>query len=334
MEEIKLVERELNTILESEIEDKVKNYIKEDILWNEKMTPGFLRIAKNNKNEPMSLIKDNTGLAFSRIKDRGEHIRSFYEELYRIPPDAPVELDGCIDTFLGPEICNNPAIKAMKINQAERERLDSPLTLEELDNALKKSNKKSAPGVDGVSNSLICSIWTLVRKPLLRYAHCCFAKGTLTSTFRTACIKLIPKKGDLAQVKNWRPISLLSCYYKLISRVINFRLGLVIDKVTSRGQKAYNNKRHIHEVVINLVNTIKHCKNNNISGVVISIDQQKAFDSIYHDFCKEAYRFFGFGATFINMMETLGTNRWAQIIQEDGSLSEKISLDRGRPARR
>ena len=117
----------------------------------------------------------------------------------------------------------------------------------------------------------------------------------------------------------------------MISRVINFRLGLVINKVTSRGQKAYNSSRHKHEVVINLVNTIKHCNNINIPGIILSIDQKKAFDSIYHDFCDEAYKFFGFGTNFIHMMKILGTNREAQIILEDGSLSKKINLERGRP---
>ena len=107
----------------------------------------------------------------------------------------------CAD-FLGEEICNNPNVKAMQLSQAEREKLDKSITLEELDKALKTSNKKSAPGIDGVSNKVIECIWQLVRKPLLRYAECCFRKGELTSTFRTACIKIIPKKGDLSHLKN------------------------------------------------------------------------------------------------------------------------------------
>ena len=136
----------------------------------------------------------------------------------------------------------------MILTEPEKTRLDQTITLEELDEALASSNKRSAPGIDGVSNRLITAIWSLVGRPLLRYADCCFRKGRLTNTFKTACIKLIPKKGDLTLVKNWRPISLLSCYYKIISRVINSRLGQVINKVTGRSQKAYNNKRHIHEV--------------------------------------------------------------------------------------
>jgi Reverse transcriptase (RNA-dependent DNA polymerase) len=219
----------------------------------------------------------------------------------------------------------------MKLSEEERNRLDLPLTIEELDMSMQQSNMNSAPGVDGVSNKFIKKVWHWIRTPLLNYAHCCFRKGTLTKTFNTACIKLIPKKGDTGQLKNWRPISLLSCYYKIISRCINNRLGTVIGKITGRCQKAYTPNRYIHEVTINLTNAINHCVENKVPGMIVSIDQQKAFDSVLREFCADAYRFFGFGENFINMMTTLGDNREACVILEDGSLSACFKLERGRP---
>ena len=329
--EIRDKEELISEIYEAELQDKVQNFIKDDILTNEKMCPKFLQLAKACKSESMAVIKDNLGNVFESTKARGEFIRNFYSDLYKIPDGAGDNLDGCVERFLGPDICSNPLVTAMRLTEDEKDRLDRGISLQELDKALETSNKKSAPGIDGVSNRLIEKIWQFIRKPLLRYAECCFRKGGLTKTFKTACIKIIPKKGDLSRIKNWRPISLLSCYYKLISRVINARLGTVIHKVTGRCQKAYNNKRHIHEVLINLTNSIGYCNINNEPGVIISIDQQKAFDSIYHGYCTDAYRFFGFGERFIDMMNILGTNRVARIIMEDGSLSSEVSLDRGRP---
>ena len=278
----------------------------------------------------MAVIKDNVGNVFDSTKSCGEYIHNFYNDLYKIPEGAGNNLDGCVARFLGPDICSSPLVTAMKLTDEEKDRLDRGISLQELDKALETSNKKSAPGIDGVSNRLIEKIWQFVRKPLLRYAECCFRKGGLTKTFKTACIKIIPKKGDLSQIKNWRSISLLSCYYKLISRGINARLGTVIHKVTGRSQKAYNNKRHIHEVLINLTNSIGYCNANNVPGVILSIDQQKAFDSIFHGHCTDAYKFFGFGDRFIDMMNILGNNRVARIIMEDGSLSPEVSLNRGR----
>jgi hypothetical protein len=71
-----------------------------------------------------------------------------------------------------------------------------------------------------------------IRKPLFDYTNYCYNRGTLTDNFRSAKIRLIPKKGDLTKLSNWRPISLLNCFYKIISRVIATRLRKVMDKIT------------------------------------------------------------------------------------------------------
>jgi hypothetical protein len=121
---------------------------------------------------------------------------------------------------------------------------------------------------------------------------------------------------------------LLSCFYKIISKAVNARLDKVIDKVTSLDQKAYNKNRYIQEALINTINTIKHCEKNNVSGVMLSIDQKKAFDSVYHGYMREVYRFFGFGEKFIFLLELIGTNRTARVML-DGSVSREFDLDRG-----
>ena len=325
------LEKILNDSYEAEIADKVQNYMKYDIVNNEKMTPRFLRMAKTLSAGNLSSIRDGAGVAFVDAVAREDYIVKFYEDLYKLPPQAPLNSDGAVRDFLGDDIVNHPVVQDALLTVDERDRLDEPLTLAELDRSLAGCNKNSAPGIDGVSNKFICRIWDLVRAPLLRYAHCCFEKGSLTDTFSTACIKLIPKKGDTSQLKNWRPISLLSCYYKLISRIINERLGSVIDKVTGRAQKAYSNTRYIHEVIINVSNSIRHCIDNNVPGMLVSIDQKKAFDSIYHNFCNDAFAFFGFGRNFIHMMNTLSTNRTARIILDNGKFSRIFCLERGRP---
>jgi Reverse transcriptase (RNA-dependent DNA polymerase) len=142
---------------------------------------------------------------------------------------------------------------------------------------------------------------------------------------------LIPKKGDSTRLKNWRPISLLNCFYKVISRAINSRLKKISDYITSRAQKGFTSSRYIHEVLINVASNIAHCNFNGISGAIVSIDQAKAFDTIYHGFVREAYQFFGVTDTFLNILDTLGTNRMACIILDDNSLSRNFSLGTGRP---
>jgi len=64
---------------------------------------------------------------------------------------------------------------------------------------------------------------------------------------------------------------------------------------------------------------------------VLAIDQSKAFDSVSNRFMREVYKFFGFGPKFIKIMETLGNNRNACIILDNGEYSENFNLEKGRP---
>jgi hypothetical protein len=68
-------------------------------------------------------------------------------------------------------------------------------------------------------------------------------KGRLTNNFRRAKIRFIPKKGDTSKINNWRPISLLSCLYKLLSRVFATRLSKYMDKMTPVAQTGYSKTR-------------------------------------------------------------------------------------------
>jgi hypothetical protein len=328
---VKEIESRLNQIEEKINEDKVTNYLKSQILDNEKITPHFLRLAKTLNPDSLEKIRKPDGTAFNSNRERENYIVGFYKSLYSLPENMPENFNNCIEDFLGPDICANPVVINSKINDQERNELENPLSINELDESVKKLNLRSAPGIDGVSNRFISKFWIFLREPLHRYATTCIAKGELTETFRTAVIRLIPKKGDTTQLKNWRPISLLSCYYKIISKALNARLGKVIGKVTSMAQKAYNPERYLHEAIINTVETIRHCQNQNLEGMLVSVDLHKAFDSVFHEFMREVYKFFGFGEYFIRLSETLGNNRTAKIILENGRYSEDIDLLRCRP---
>jgi hypothetical protein len=210
----------------------------------------------------------------------------------------------------------------------KREELESPITIEELDISASQGNR-SAAGMDGLSNCLIKKIWPLLRVPLHKYLNHCLETGNLTFTFRTAKIRIIPKKGDPKKIGNWRPISLLRCLYKVLSRAVNNRLKKVRDIIFSWAQKGFTDQRHIQEVLITVIEGIAHCKQNNIPACILSIDQCKAFDTVSHSYKTQVFKFFGFGPNFIHLLNTLCTKRSACVVFDDGSLSSNFDLERG-----
>ena len=72
------------------------------------------------------------------------------------------------------------------------------------------------------------------------YEHKKFVRN-LNTTF----VVLIPKKGDVEDLKDFRSISLVGSLYKLLAKVLANRLKRVIEKVISLAQNAFVEGRQI-----------------------------------------------------------------------------------------
>ena len=327
---LSIAERELDKIIDQEVRIAVEKSPLFDHINNEKMSPLFLKLAKScNSEYRLNDIVGSDGVIFNCEADRNEYIVSYFEKIYKKPDYTPDNVAGIIENFLGPDILSNPTVLASKLSARDSAILDRELSINELDSSIEQANLRSAGGADGLNNTFLKKFWRFLRVPLHKYSVHCFRMGKLTNSFRSGTIKLIPKKGDATNIKNWRPISLLNCVYKVISRAIKNRLDTVSDKLTSRAQKGFTGSRVLQEALINIIENIAFCKSNNVAGTVLAIDQAKAFDSLSHAFMKETYKFFGFGEGFINMLTTLSFERTSCILMEDSSYSRSFNIETG-----
>ena len=65
-----------------------------------------------------------------------------------------------------------------------------------------------------------------------------YETGLLSESQRTAIIRCLAKKGDLTDVRNWRPISLLNADYKIFAKCITNSLATFLPFVISPHQTA------------------------------------------------------------------------------------------------
>jgi hypothetical protein len=329
IEQAEIFEQHLSKLNEQLIRDRLENSNLFDVLNNEKMTPTFLKLAKIKSNAgTLNEICDDNGVAFQTDKQREKYIFDTYSEMYG-EENIPVTVDDILD-FLGPDIANSNLVMSKKVPEGIKNEFERELSLAELERAVTSAKSSSAGGADGINNRVLKKFWYLFKAPLHAYATYIFEGGNLTHSFRSASIKLIPKKGDLKKITNWRPISLLNCLYKIISRAVNNRLQKAAPFVLSRAQKGFVKNRYIQECLINVIEKIAFCNNRNIPALVVAIDQAKAFDTVSHSFMTACYRFFNFGENFIRLMNGIGTKRTASLIWENGTLSKTFELKSGR----
>jgi hypothetical protein len=320
------LEHTLNEVVELELKEELSLMKNFEQLNNEKVTPYFMSLAKAKANTfTLEELKNDNGENFDNKEGREKHITDFYEHLYK---KVEITGDPSIENFLG-DIAREPAVRGSILDNDEKTHLDRELGIDEFDLAVGKLSNNTAPGIDGISNRFIKRFWHILRTPLHRYALDCFEKGELSTNFRTAKIRLIPKKTDSSTIKNLRPISLLGCSYKLISRVFALRLETYMDKITKICQKGYSKSKQCQEVLISIIEGINKAKKNKKKGALISVDIKKAFDSTSHAYLERVYRFFNFGPEIVKWLKLLCTNRQACVIMEDENLGKVFRLERG-----
>ena len=143
--------------------------------------------------------------------------------------------------------------------------------------------------------------WHLIQ--CLNYS---FQEGEMSSSQKQAVITLIEKKDrDKRYIKNWRPISLLNVDAEILSKVLATRIKRVIHKLISNEQSAYVLGRHITDAIRSVSDLLYYADQNNLYGYLVSVDMEKAFDSVDHTFIISTLRKYGFGPNFTQWIKVL-----------------------------
>ena len=112
--------------------------------------------------------------------------------------------------------------------------------------------------------------------------------GKLPISQRRGIIKLIPKKdAELNLVKNWRPLTLLNCDYKIATKALANRFKPFLQKLISHDQTGFIKNRFIGENIRLIDGVIKYTAAKNIPGLLLFLDFEKAFDTLEWPFYTE-----------------------------------------------
>jgi hypothetical protein len=127
-------------------------------------------------------------------------------------------------------------------------------------------------------------------------------------------ITLIPKKDNANKICDYRPICLLNVLFKIITKVLTNRIGLVADRIVSPSQTAFMHGRNILEGVIIIHESIHELQKKMLDGVIIKLDFEKAYDKVKWSFLQQAMRMKGFSPSWC---------AWIQKIASGGHLVSK-----------
>jgi hypothetical protein len=154
----------------------------------------------------------------------------------------------------------------------------SDLNIEEVKTATssRKPGRRAGPMGDSYE------MWKYGGDTLLEAMHALFstmwALGSVPKCMKESTMTLIYKKGERNLVKNYRPITLMSCLLKIYEKVLETRLSSHVhtNNIISRLQNA--GKRH--KGAIDAMEKIKNMQEQEDRYMLLSIDLSKAFDRV------------------------------------------------------
>jgi hypothetical protein len=120
-----------------------------------------------------------------------------------------------------------------------------------------------------------------------------------------ALLVLLPKRPDASALADFRPISLIHIFTKLVAKVLAYRLAPRMDSLVDRNQCAFIRKRCIHDNFMLVQQTAKFLHRGKEPRVMLKLDIARAFDSVSWGFLLEVLQKIGFGPRFRELVSLL-----------------------------
>lgn len=132
-----------------------------------------------------------------------------------------------------------------KLNVGQCAELTKPFSVEEVKQVVWNCDSYKSPGPGGINFGFIKDFWPDFQEEFTCFITEFHGNGKLSKGINITFITLIRKIDNSQRVNDFRPISLVSNLYKILSKVLANRLRCVTESVISETQLAFIHRRQI-----------------------------------------------------------------------------------------
>jgi hypothetical protein len=161
---------------------------------------------------------------------------------------------------------------------------NDPLTSGEIIDCINSLQKKRTPDVNGISVDFVSKFALTLSQPLQHIFSLSLTTGIVPSQLKIAKVIPVFKSGDRTAMDNYRPISLLNTFSKILERVVHNRLSafLNFNNLLSNSQYGFRKEHSTIHPLTKFLNFITRAFNDREHCVAIFCDLRKAFDTVDH----------------------------------------------------
>ena len=156
-----------------------------------------------------------------------------------------------------------------------------PLSTNELKGVFFSLQTNKSPGHDEISFDVIKSCFGSLSKPLLHTFRLSLEEGIFPDNLKTAKVTSIFKAGDENDFGNYRLISVLSCFSKILEKIM-YKTFQSEHNLLYQKQFGFQQGHSTEHAIMQLVDQINDTFQNKCFTLDIFIDLSKAFDTVDH----------------------------------------------------
>ena len=286
-----------------------------------------------NSKKTWDVIKEVTGKKKAnesfpnRIKDKGtdiyqkreiaEKFNSFYVNLGK---NLAEKIEPCTKNFES----------YLKISPNEMPEHD--LSLEELKKAFSSLKPNKSEGIDEIHVNIIKTIFEFIEEPLHFIFNLSLKQGIFPNELKIAKVIPLYKKDEDDLVSNYRPVSILPCFSKILERIVYNRLydHLMRNDLLYQKQFGFQNGHSTEHAVVDLVDKILKGFDQNNFTLGVFIDLSKAFDTVNHKILIRKLELYGVKNSYLKWFQNYLSDR-KQGVSYPGGISKLMNIVCGIP---
>jgi hypothetical protein len=208
----------------------------------------------------------------------------------------------------------------------------SPVTNNEIINIITSLSNSPATGSDGLVASIIKSNSALIAPQLTYIFNLSLTQGIFPSLLKNAIVIPVYKSGSLTDPNNYRPISLLTFFSKVLEKLFLNRIVPFLNRnnVLHDKQFGFSKGKSTSDALTCLLSSLISKYNTNKTFILTLLDLKKAFDFVNHDLLLYKIKHYGIRGIPHKWISDYLTNR-TQSCKVNGSLSSPMPIFAGVP---
>ena len=208
----------------------------------------------------------------------------------------------------------------------------APVMAQEVSRHLKSLHPRKSHGPDNLLPQIIKTCAHQFTTPLTMLFNKSIQNGKFPDLWKLVKILALYKKKSRFQPENYRPISLLNCFSKVLEKLIFKQMIAFMEthKILYDFQYGFRKNHSTALALIDIVDKITFALNENEYALGIFLDITKAFDSINHNILLTKLQHYGFRGHSSNFIKSYLTGR-KQFLGMQGHISDIKTIAYGVP---